>query len=206
MPSRKRSEPRVWDYGADRLTSAPLNEPGYGGRVRSRRDRELLLEKGRTGWTPRHLIGLHRGAETFKVTRRQLHARPDLPKKGRTGWTQRHLIGLPRGAETFKVARRQLHARRGQGGIVAEHLFIRGLADEYAASARSALQTAGQIDFAAKDRVILHLDCGAHQADRRHSCVDATAQEQNRQQGLRWQAGRNARQVFELALPVLLRA
>src|ERR1039457_3047661 len=143
MPSRKRSEPRVWDYGADRLTSAPLNEPGYGGRVRSRRDRELLLEKGRTGWTPRHLISLHRGAETFKVTRRQLHA------------------------------------RRGQGGIVAEHLFIRGLADEYAAPARSALQTAGQIDFAAKDRVILHLGCRAHQADRRHPRVDAAAQKQN---------------------------
>src|ERR1035441_5495145 len=107
MPSRKRSEPQVWDYGADRLTSATLNEPGYGGRVRSRRDRELLLKQRRAGGTPRHLIGLHRGAETFKITRRQLHA------------------------------------RRGQGWIVTQHLLIRGLADEYAAPPRSALQAAG---------------------------------------------------------------
>src|ERR1019366_6935156 len=98
-----RSEPQVWDYGADRLTSATLNEPGYGGRVRSRRDRGFLLKKRRAGWTPRHLIGLHRGAETFKVTRRQFHA------------------------------------RRGQGRVVAEHLLISRLADEYAAPPRSAL-------------------------------------------------------------------
>src|ERR1019366_7953809 len=110
----------VSDCGLGRLTAAALNKTSDGGWVGAPRDRELLFERRRARWTPRHLIGLHRGAEAFKV---------------------------PQG---------QLRARRGEGWVVAEQVLVRGLANENAPPARSALQAAGQIHFAAKDSIILH--------------------------------------------------
>ena len=83
---------------------------------------------------------------------------------GAPGGQPGHFIDLHGRAEAFELARGQLDARCGQSRVVAAQVLISGLADKDAAPARSALQAAGQIHFAAENGVILHLGGGAHQA------------------------------------------
>src|SRR6266700_8305660 len=85
-------------------------------------------------------------------------------------------------------------------------MLVSGLADENTATARCTLQAAGKVYLAAEDRVVSHLGFGAHQTHCGHACVDAAAQEQNRQNRLWPQSGGKAREILQFASPVLRRA
>src|SRR6267154_302642 len=117
-------------------------------------------------------------ALALNQTRERSSAGRRLLRNRRGGFhTPWDFVGFDSRTEPFQFGKRQFLAARRQLRVVTKQMLVSRLPNENTAAARSALQTAGEIDFTAKDCEILLLLLRAHHSDRSHAGINTAAQQ-----------------------------